>query len=130
MGSMCKAVAFILIAGLGCGGSGGAAPTGAAGGGGSAGRGSGGGGVGGGGGMAGGGGGADAGVADGGGRDWSRVEALLQSTGADAGVASFGLTIWDRNDQRLYEHMIGGFTADTRVAVASSSKMVSGPRRR
>jgi CubicO group peptidase (beta-lactamase class C family) len=71
-------------------------------------------------------GGADAGVADGGGRDWSRVEALLQSAGADAGIASFGLTVWDRNDQRIYQHMIGGFTADTRVAVASSSKMVSG----
>ena len=71
-------------------------------------------------------GGVDAGPTGGGGRDWSRVEALLLAGSADAGVASFGLTVWDRNDQRIYERMLGGFTPETRVAIASSSKMVSG----
>jgi serine-type D-Ala-D-Ala carboxypeptidase/endopeptidase len=79
-----------------------------------------------GGGAGGGSGGADAGPTGGGGRDWSRVEALRLAGGADAGVASFGLTVWDRNDQRMYERMVGGFTPETRVAIASSSKMVSG----
>ena len=59
-------------------------------------------------------------------RDWSRVEALLLSTAADAGVSSLGLTIWDGSDARIYERMVGGFTPDTRVALASASKMVSG----
>jgi CubicO group peptidase (beta-lactamase class C family) len=59
-------------------------------------------------------------------RDWSRVEALLLSTASDAGVGSLGLTIWDGTDARLYERMVGGFTPDTRVAIASASKMVSG----
>jgi CubicO group peptidase (beta-lactamase class C family) len=59
-------------------------------------------------------------------RDWSRVEALLLATSADAGVTSLGLTIWDRDDARIYERMLGGFTADRRVAVASASKMVAG----
>jgi D-alanyl-D-alanine-carboxypeptidase/D-alanyl-D-alanine-endopeptidase len=59
-------------------------------------------------------------------RDWSRVEALLLATASDAGVSSLGLTIWDRSDARIYERMVGGVTADTRVAIASASKMVSG----
>ena len=59
-------------------------------------------------------------------RDWSRVEALLLSTASDAGVSSLGLTIWDGGDARIYERMVGGFTPDTRVAIASASKMVSG----
>jgi CubicO group peptidase (beta-lactamase class C family) len=60
------------------------------------------------------------------GRDWSPVDALLQGAAADAGAASFGLVVWDRDNRRIYERMLGGFTPDTRVAVASSSKLVSG----
>jgi CubicO group peptidase (beta-lactamase class C family) len=60
------------------------------------------------------------------GRDWSRVEALLLATATTAGAADVGLTIWDAADRRVYEKMLGAFTPDTRVAVASSSKMVSG----
>ena len=32
----------------------------------------------------------------------------------------------DGSDARIYERMVGGFTPDTRVAIASASKMVSG----
>ena len=129
MGMSRAAVGLLLIAALGCGG-GGSAPSGA--GGGTAGAGgAGGGAAGAGGGLAGtaGGGagtGGAAGAVDGGGRDWSQIDALLQGAAADAGVSSFGLIVWNRDDQRIYERMLGGFTADTRVAVASSSKMVSG----
>src|SRR5262245_19545381 len=51
-------------------------------------------------------------------RDWSRVEALLLEAASDAGVSSLGLTIWNANDARVYERMVGGFTPDTRVALA------------
>jgi CubicO group peptidase (beta-lactamase class C family) len=71
-------------------------------------------------------GGALAGGGAGGARDWSQVDALLLSAAADAGATGFGLVVWDGNDQRIYQRMLGGFTADTRVAVASSSKMVAG----
>src|SRR5579862_668322 len=58
--------------------------------------------------------------------DWSAVEALLVTRAAAAGVSQMGLTVWNGHDQKLYEHMLGGFTADTRVAVASAAKLVSG----
>ena len=105
----------VLVAG-GCGGASGAKPDASAG--------AGGGGMGG---TSGGAGsGMDAAAGDARVRDWSRVEALLLSTASDAGVGSLGLTIWDGTDARLYERMVGGFTPDTRVAIASASKMVSG----
>jgi len=59
-------------------------------------------------------------------RDFGAVEALLVQRAAEAGVSTLGLAIWDAGDQKVYERMLGGFTADTRVAVASASKLVSG----
>jgi CubicO group peptidase (beta-lactamase class C family) len=60
-------------------------------------------------------------------RDWTQVEAAMRAAAADAGVTTgFGLAVWSADDQRLYEHMENGFSADTRVAVASASKLVSG----
>ena len=125
---MSKTIGLLVIATLACGGGGGAgaggmgglgAAAGTAGGGAAAGSG-----------VAGSGGnggsGTDAGLADGRVRDWSQVDALLLGAAADAGAVSFGLTVWDQGDQRIYERMLGGFTPDTRVAIASASKMVSG----
>jgi D-alanyl-D-alanine-carboxypeptidase/D-alanyl-D-alanine-endopeptidase len=63
----------------------------------------------------------DAAPADG----WEPVESLLISQSAQAGVSRFGLTIWDADDRKIYEYMAGGFTGDTRVAIASASKLVS-----
>jgi CubicO group peptidase (beta-lactamase class C family) len=134
---MSKTIGLLLIATLACGGGGGVA-DGGGGGGGFAGSGGGGAGTTGGGGSGGSGGGGsgttdgggeDGGAGGGGGgrvRDWSQVDALLLAAAADAGAVSFGLTVWDQNDQRIHERMLGGFTPDTRVAVASASKMVSG----
>jgi len=70
----------------------------------------------------------EAGAPDGGasGRDFSAVETLLVQRSAEAGVTSLGLAIWDAQDQKVYERMLGTFTADTRVAVASASKLVAG----
>jgi D-alanyl-D-alanine-carboxypeptidase/D-alanyl-D-alanine-endopeptidase len=61
-----------------------------------------------------------------GGRDFSAVAALVGERAAAAGVTTMGLAIWDASDTKIYEQMLGGFTADTRVAVASASKLVSG----
>jgi len=59
-------------------------------------------------------------------RDFSKIEALLVSSAASAGVSDIGLSIWDASDTRIFERMLGSLTADTRMAVASASKMVSG----
>jgi serine-type D-Ala-D-Ala carboxypeptidase/endopeptidase len=62
---------------------------------------------------------------DAGAAGWGEVETLLAAQSARAGVSTFGLTIWDATDHKIYEYMAGGFTADTRVAIASASKLVS-----
>jgi CubicO group peptidase (beta-lactamase class C family) len=58
---------------------------------------------------------------------WSHVEDALARAAAAAGPgAAFGLTVWDAADRRVFERMVGGFTPDRRVAVASASKLISG----
>lgn len=37
-----------------------------------------------------------------------------------------GITVFDRNGTKVHEYMVGGFSADQRVAIASASKLVSG----
>jgi D-alanyl-D-alanine-carboxypeptidase/D-alanyl-D-alanine-endopeptidase len=63
---------------------------------------------------------------DSGGRDFGAIQAILVTRAASAGVADIGLSIWDARDAKVFEHMLGSFTGDTRVAVASASKLVSG----
>lgn len=67
---------------------------------------------------------APAGEADG--PRFGAITALVERRAAEAGVASLGLAIWNARDDKVYEHMLGGFTLDTRVAVASASKLVAG----
>lgn len=55
---------------------------------------------------------------------WSPVRALFQASARDAGVP-MGLVVFDASDTRRLELVSGGFTADTRVAVASASKLIS-----
>ncbi|CAM4309575.1 serine hydrolase domain-containing protein [Corallococcus exiguus] len=57
---------------------------------------------------------------------WNAVGAMVTARAAAAGVTSMGLAIYDAQDRKVYEQMLGDFTPDTRVAIASSSKMVSG----
>src|SRR5690349_18240507 len=56
---------------------------------------------------------------------WAEVQSLLVTRAAEAGVSAFAFTVWDAADRRLYEYASGGFTADTRVAIASASKLVA-----
>jgi CubicO group peptidase (beta-lactamase class C family) len=69
---------------------------------------------------------AAAGDADAGAAAFAAVEATLEQRAAAAGVTTLGLAVWDAHDRKVYERMLGGFTADTQVAVASASKLVSG----
>ncbi|XXF76966.1 serine hydrolase [Myxococcaceae bacterium GXIMD 01537] len=65
---------------------------------------------------------------DGGGSPWTAVDALLSARVSAAGsaVPGLGLVVYDAQDRKVYERMVGDFTPDRRVAVASASKMVSG----
>ena len=56
---------------------------------------------------------------------WLSIEERLRVRAREAGVSTFGLTIWDAKDQRVFESLSGGFTAGTRVAIASASKLVA-----
>ncbi|NMO13465.1 beta-lactamase family protein [Pyxidicoccus fallax] len=53
---------------------------------------------------------------------------LLEARVADAGtsVPGLGLAVYDSQDRKVYEHMVGDFAPDRRVAVASASKMIAG----
>jgi CubicO group peptidase (beta-lactamase class C family) len=68
----------------------------------------------------------DLGAVDAQARDFGQVQSVLVQRAAAAGVTSMGLAIWDAQDRKVYEHMLGDFTGDTRVAVASASKLVAG----
>ncbi|MCY1041551.1 serine hydrolase [Corallococcus sp. bb12-1] len=60
------------------------------------------------------------------GSPWSAVSTRVASRAAAAGVTRMGIAIYDAQDRKVFEQMVGDFTPDERVAVASSSKMVSG----
>ncbi|WP_233583244.1 serine hydrolase [Corallococcus sp. CA053C] len=60
------------------------------------------------------------------GSPWAPVSAMVTARAAQAGVTSMGIAVYDSLDRKVYEQMVGNFTPDQRVAVASSSKMVSG----
>ena len=59
---------------------------------------------------------------------WAPVTAVLEARVAEAGasVPGLGLAVYDAQDRKVYEHIVGDFAPDRRVAVASASKMVSG----
>lgn len=62
------------------------------------------------------------------GSPWAPVTAVLEARAAEAGAAvpGLGLAVYDAQDRKVYEHIVGDFAPDRRVAVASASKMVSG----
>jgi D-alanyl-D-alanine-carboxypeptidase/D-alanyl-D-alanine-endopeptidase len=57
---------------------------------------------------------------------WQAVEELFLTRSAEAGATDLGLSIWNRRDVRIFERTLGTFTSDTRVAIASASKLVAG----
>lgn len=66
----------------------------------------------------------DAGVADAG-SPWDAViEELERSANADGGAVPLALAVWDESGLR-FEHGVNGFTPDTRVPLASASKLIA-----
>ena len=54
------------------------------------------------------------------------VDRAASAAFAAQGISGMGLTIYDANGVKRFERMYGSFSADQRVAIASSSKMVAG----
>ncbi len=57
---------------------------------------------------------------------WAAVDSVVRAHIAEAGGASaLTLSVYNDNDVRVFERSYGGFSPETRVAVASASKLVS-----
>jgi len=54
------------------------------------------------------------------------VDRAASAAFAAQGISGMGLAIYDANGVKRFERMYGAFSADQRVAIASSSKMVAG----
>lgn len=57
---------------------------------------------------------------------WQAVEKVFLIRSAEAGATELGLSIWNRRDELVFQRSLGAFTPDTRVAIASASKLVAG----
>lgn len=57
---------------------------------------------------------------------WAEVDRMAAAAVTSAAVPGLGLAIYDSSDRKVFEKMYGDFTADREVAIASSSKLVSG----
>lgn len=57
---------------------------------------------------------------------WAEVDRLASTAVAAAAVPGLGLAIYDSSDRKVFEKMYGDFHPDREVAIASSSKLVSG----
>jgi CubicO group peptidase (beta-lactamase class C family) len=64
----------------------------------------------------------DSGVAG----DWSDVDQLIAAAFAGQQLDGMGVAIYDAADQPVFQRIYGDFAFDRRVAVASSSKLISG----
>ncbi len=57
---------------------------------------------------------------------WAAVDSVVRAQITAAGGASaLTLSVYDNDDERVFERSYGGFSPETRVAVASASKLVS-----
>ncbi len=57
---------------------------------------------------------------------WAEVDRLTREAVAAAAVPGLGLAVYDSSDRKVFEKMYGDFAPDREVALASSSKLVSG----
>ena len=58
---------------------------------------------------------------------WAAVDSVVRAQIATAGGASaLTLSVYDRSDVPVFERSYGGFSPDTRLAVASASKLIAG----
>jgi len=60
------------------------------------------------------------------GNPFDAVDSAARAAFESQGIAGMGLSIYDRGGVKVFEQMYGNFTPDTRVAIASASKLVSG----
>jgi serine-type D-Ala-D-Ala carboxypeptidase/endopeptidase len=56
---------------------------------------------------------------------FAAVDSAMDAAYATQAVP-MGITVFDRDGAKIHEYMVGGFSADQRVAIASASKLVSG----
>lgn len=57
--------------------------------------------------------------------DFATIDAAMDAAYATRNVP-IGLSLYDRQGVKVHERVLGGFTSDQRVAIASASKLVSG----
>jgi D-alanyl-D-alanine-carboxypeptidase/D-alanyl-D-alanine-endopeptidase len=57
---------------------------------------------------------------------WQAVEKVFLTRSAEADATELGLSVWNLRDQQVFARTLGAFTLDTRVAIASASKLVAG----
>jgi serine-type D-Ala-D-Ala carboxypeptidase/endopeptidase len=57
---------------------------------------------------------------------WAEVDRITREAVAAAAVPGLGLAVYDASDRKVFEKMYGDFAPDREVAIASSSKLVSG----
>jgi CubicO group peptidase (beta-lactamase class C family) len=69
----------------------------------------------------------DAGLPDGGVNRWAAVDALFTErvTSRDGGSGAMGLVVFDSQGQKVFEKYLGPINGESRIAVASASKLVS-----
>jgi CubicO group peptidase (beta-lactamase class C family) len=60
------------------------------------------------------------------GNPFDAVDSAARAAFESQGIAGMGLAVYDHNGVKVFEHMYGDFAPDTRVAIASASKLVSG----
>jgi CubicO group peptidase (beta-lactamase class C family) len=61
-----------------------------------------------------------------GGNPFDPVDSAARAAFESEGLTGMGLAIYNRDGVKVFEHMYGSFSPDTRVPIASASKLVSG----
>lgn len=57
---------------------------------------------------------------------WAEVDRIAAAAVASAAVPGLGVAVYDSSDKKVFEKMYGDFSPDREIALASSSKLVSG----
>src|SRR5215467_8590184 len=57
---------------------------------------------------------------------FAAVDSAASAAFESEGIPGMGLAIYNRDGVKVFEHMYGTFSSDTRVPIASASKLVSG----
>jgi D-alanyl-D-alanine-carboxypeptidase/D-alanyl-D-alanine-endopeptidase len=57
---------------------------------------------------------------------FAAVDSAARTAFESEGISGMGLSVYDRDGVKVFEQMYGNFSSDTRVPIASASKLVSG----